>query len=119
MNSYVDVPTDYWAHDYIQEVSNDGWMVGKSTQPPKFGPEDDLIRAELAVILVRARLGVGYLPDKCTSDPFDDVKVTSWFCGWVKKAVELGLLSDYNGRFYPYRHMKRAEIAVVIVELTR
>ncbi len=77
-----------------------------------YDPIRDLIRAEVAVIMVRALHDPGYVPPEATVDPFNDVPNTAWYAKWVAKLKELGLTLGYPGGSYrPLDTVTRAEFA--------
>lgn len=48
---FTDVRTGYWAEDYINEASSNGWIVGYGNG--KFGPDNNITRAEVVTIVGR------------------------------------------------------------------
>jgi hypothetical protein len=50
---FVDVPADYWAAPWIEQLYQDGITNGCSLSPLRFCPEGETTRAEMAVFLGR------------------------------------------------------------------
>jgi len=50
---FMDVPTDYWAADWIEELYLEGITNGCSDNPLLFCPDDSVTRSQMAVFLVR------------------------------------------------------------------
>lgn len=48
---FTDVAANYWAADYINEASANGWIVGYGNGT--FGPDNDITRAEVVTIVNR------------------------------------------------------------------
>lgn len=51
---FQDVPTNYWAAAYIEQLAADGVTSGCSSSPMLFCPTDAVTRAQMAVFLARA-----------------------------------------------------------------
>jgi len=51
--TFSDVPKNHWAYAYIEAVNKAGLMVGYINDPKRFGPQDPLTRAQLAVVIDR------------------------------------------------------------------
>lgn len=76
-------------------------IVGGKGSTTEFKPEDTLTRAEMAKIL---DLMLGYDPAPLTQayDYFTDVPADHWATGYIKTAVELGLVNGFgDGTFRP------------------
>lgn len=50
---FADVPTDYWAADWIEELYHEGITKGCSDNPMLYCPNDSVTRAEMAAFLNR------------------------------------------------------------------
>jgi len=61
-NIFGDVPSNYWAHDWISQFYNAGYTGGCTTSPLNFCPNASLSRAQMAVFLLRAIHGTTYSP---------------------------------------------------------
>jgi hypothetical protein len=51
---FDDVPVSHWAAAWIEQLASDGITGGCSTSPPLYCPENDVIRGDMAIFLVRA-----------------------------------------------------------------
>lgn len=51
--AFDDIPSDYWAYDWVIALAASGITSGCSTSPPLYCPEDPVTRAQMAVFLVR------------------------------------------------------------------
>lgn len=51
--SFSDVPANYWAAAWIQQLYNEGITGGCATSPLRYCPEQPITRAEMAVFLMR------------------------------------------------------------------
>jgi hypothetical protein len=80
---FSDVPTDHWAHAYIEALYREGYVAGCSTSPLMYCPEKNMTRAESAVFVERGIHGADYLPADPETQVFDDVPIWEWFAKWA------------------------------------
>jgi S-layer homology domain len=50
---FTDVPANYWAADWIEQLYNEGLTIGCSSNPLIYCPDDPVTRAQMAVFTVR------------------------------------------------------------------
>jgi hypothetical protein len=81
--TFVDVPFNHWAHDYIEVLYQEGYIAGCSVNPLKYCPDETLTRAESAVFIERGIHGADTLPDQPTEEIFTDAPLLEWFAKWV------------------------------------
>lgn len=102
-----------WARAYIATAMYNG--VVKGYEDASFRPSNKLTRKETVVLVLRA-FGIEEAQDK-TLTFVDSQKVPGWSSGYVKKAVELGIIKGYNDNtFGPDRQITRAEVATIIAK---
>lgn len=101
---------NHWAKDYIAIASANGIVNGYSTN--KFGPDDQITREQMAVMIVKAaRLDLS----TATSDLTDQSQISSWASAAVATAYANGIIKGLpDGRFAPKENATRAQAAVVI-----
>jgi hypothetical protein len=51
---FSDVPTNYWAADWIEQLYEEGITGGCSTSPLQYCPDASVSRDQMAVFLTRA-----------------------------------------------------------------
>jgi hypothetical protein len=88
--TFVDVPFDHWAYDYIEALYEGGFIAGCNSDPLMYCPESAMTRAESAVFVERGVHGAGYLPAQPTEQVFDDVSLGEWFAKWSTALWEDG-----------------------------
>ncbi len=88
--TFVDVPFDHWAYEYIEALFDGGYVSGCSTSPLMYCPEGNMTRAESAVFVERGLHGAGYLPADPGTQVFDDVPLWEWFSKWATGLWEDG-----------------------------
>ena len=102
---FDDVPDDVlWGHA-IQTLGTKGYMSGKAEG--FFDPDASLNRAEIAVLLVRAKLGPEFTPDPSPG---------SWCKCWIDEAVAQGLMSPVTDPLVP---ATRADVATLMWLMTQ
>ena len=107
-NPFPDVKDAGWYIEAIEFVSVNGLMTGYSNG--KFGPNDNLSRAQFAQILYNkeGRPVTG-------ESRFSDVKDGMWYACAVSWAAEKGVVSGVGGgRFAPDRPITRQDLAVML-----
>ncbi|NMB41367.1 MAG: S-layer homology domain-containing protein [Firmicutes bacterium] len=102
---------DHWAKDVIATAAAHGIVSGYSETA--FGPNDNITREQLAVMVSKA----AQLPKAIGDFAFGDSgKVADWAKQAVAAAVEEGIISGYpDNTFRPQDQATRAEAATMIV----
>ena len=83
VGSFVDVPNDHWAYDYIETIYQQGYVSGCSSEPLMYCPDQTMTRAESAVFIERGIWGADYIPAQPTLQIFADVAPWEWFSNWA------------------------------------
>lgn len=113
LRAFSDVPEDYWAQKPISYLSTIGLMDGFSDGT--FKPTKEITRAELAVLLVKAK---GFTVTKDVKIKFKDVPVGDGDAPYISLAVEKKYLGYADGDFKPNKWVTRAEAAVVMARFS-
>lgn len=102
---------NHWGKDAIATAAAYGIVGGYDDTT--FGPEDDITREQMALMIVRA----AKLDTATTSKSFaDGTAISSWATDAVNTAFENGIISGYpDNTFKPQGNAKRAEAVTVIV----
>ena len=67
---FADVPASHWAAAYIEQLHADGLTTGCGQDPLRYCPEQQLLRSEMAVFLLRLKHGAAYDPPAGTGTVF-------------------------------------------------
>ena len=87
---FADVPSNYWAWDYIERLFNAGVTSGCSTSPLLYCPTTTVTRDQMAVFLLRAKHGSSYVPPAPTG-VFEDVPTNYWAAAWIEQLSAEGI----------------------------
>jgi len=113
---FADVPQGYWARRWIEAVYRAGITSGCSTNPRMFCPEGLVTRDQMAVFLLLAKEGPGYVPPPCTTSPFIDISASSPFCPWIQELAERGITTGCgSGLFCPGFPVTRDQMSVFLL----
>jgi hypothetical protein len=81
--TFIDVPFDYWAHDDIEVLYQEGYVAGCNLDPLMYCPDDTMNRAESAVFVERGIHTAEYMPTQPTTQVFADVALDQWYAKWA------------------------------------
>lgn len=105
---FSDVPTNYWAYQYIETAHAHNVIGGYSQAQcaaighayPCFGPNDNITRAQIVIIVVNAK---GWTLNTPGTPTFSDVPANSFAYAAVETAVSHGVISGFvdNGSYHP------------------
>ncbi|ERN51806.1 C40 family peptidase [Alkalihalophilus marmarensis] len=105
---FYDVATNHWAFSEIRQLSNNGIIGGVGNS--NFAPTDQLTRAQIAALVVRAT----NTPLTTTANGFNDVSQSHWAAADISAADRAGFFDHIQGdSFNPNANVSRAEIAVI------
>ena len=115
-STFSDVPTSYWAWQYIEWLYNAGITGGCSTSPLAYCPESPVTRAQMAVFLEK---GVHY-PSAFTPPnlvpTFNDT-VGHWAEDWIETLRNDGITGGCGPNLYcPEDPVTRAQMAVFLLK---
>ena len=100
---------NHWAKEAVNNMGSR--MVIKGIKDGVFEPDRDITRAEFAAIIIRA---LGLKPGT-GSGSFSDIKVSDWFCDYVKTAYSYNIITGYSdGSFKPDGKITREEAMAMI-----
>ncbi len=106
---FSDMPDD-WSTAALQNAVENGLLSGSDG---KIYPSDNMTRAEMATIMVRA---CGATQDADIS-MFTDVKPDDWFYSSMSKAVAMGAFNGSDGKLNPNNYITRQEAFVVLARV--
>ncbi len=95
-----DVPTSYWAWQYIESIYSAGITGGCGTSPLIYCPTAPVTRAQMAVFILRGMHGGSYVPAAATGAVFNDVPASYWAAGWIEQLYAEGITTGCGGGNY-------------------
>jgi ELWxxDGT repeat protein len=111
---FRDVTPDHWAFAAVEALAEAGLTTGCGTNT--YCPDDVVSRAQMAVFLLRAIHGAGFVPPPPTGTVFSDVPVEHWAAAWIEQLAAEGLTTGCGGGEYcPDAAVTRAEMALFIL----
>ena len=112
-NVFLDVDTNDFAASFIERLFLDGITSGCGGN--NYCPNDQVSRAQMAVFLLRAEHGSGYIPPTPTGI-FGDVDLSYWAVNWIEQLAAEGITGGCgNGNYCPNDPVTRAQMAVFLV----
>ena len=107
--NFLDVPTDYWARPFIDDLSARGIVSGFAGD--YFRPDRPVTRAEFAALLQDA---FDQSPGQSTAG-FKDISSDFWAVKAIDRATTTGFLKGYPGNvFQPQQQIPKAQILVAL-----
>ena len=111
---FSDVPDDYWAKDWIEELAEEGITGGYPDGT--YRPNNPVTRAQMAKFMLVAIHGAGYEPPAAGSSQFSDVPDDYWAKDWIEELVAEGIAGGYSdGTYRPGNNVTRAQMAKFLV----
>jgi hypothetical protein len=116
---FSDVPSDYWACDYIRSIYNAGITRGCAQDDPntpenerRYCPEDSVTRGQMAAFIIRAKYGENF--SYTTTPYFTDVPSTHTFFKYVQKLRDDGI-TVVSGTYSVDSYVSRGQMAAFII----
>lgn len=107
--TFSDVPSGYWAGDFIQALSRQGVVAG--FPEGTFRPEEPVTRAQFAAMINKAFPKPALRP----AINFNDVPSNYWARSAIAQAYSIGFMSGYPGNnFRPNEAIPRQQVLVAL-----
>jgi len=115
-STFVDVPPTYWAWKFVENVYNRGIFPACLDTPLSFCPESNVTRGEMALLILRAKMGSAYTPPPCVTARFADVPCSDPRASWINELVVRGVTAGCgNGNYCPDSPVTREQMAVFLL----
>jgi hypothetical protein len=112
---FDDVPTSHPFYDYVMTVEDDGVTAGCGGA--SFCPDAPVTRAQMAVFLLKAKLGEHYVPPPATGAVFADVPAAAFAAAWIEDLSNRGITSGCGGsRYCPGDAVTRRQMAAFLLK---
>ncbi len=114
--SFGDVPTSSIFYPHIENIFHNG--VTSGCGDTRFCPEQPTLRKEMAVFVLKAKEGAGYLPPPATGI-FYDVPASDPFAPWIEELYHRGVVAGCVGpgaqEYCPNDPVLRQQMAVFLL----
>jgi hypothetical protein len=113
LTTFGDVPPTNWAAPWIERLYAAGITGGCGAGV--YCPNSNITRAQMAVFLLVAEHGIGYIPPDATGI-FSDVPADNGFAKWIEQMANEGITGGCGGGNYcPYAPVTREQMAVFLL----
>ena len=113
---FADVPPDYWASGWIEQLYNDAITLGCAVSPLRYCPENPVTRAEMSVFILKSINGAGFTPPPAVGI-FTDVPTSYWAAAWIEELYREKITTGCSTnplKYCPDNLVSRAEMAVFL-----
>jgi hypothetical protein len=116
--SFSDVPSTRGDYRFVETVFHHGITSGCGGTA--YCPENDITRAQMAVLLLRAEHGAAYVPPPATGTVFADVPANAFAAAWIERLADEGITAGCGSgaNFCPNSPVTRAQMAVFLLKTT-
>lgn len=116
---FADVPADFWAAAFIEQLAADGITKGCATNPLRYCPFGEVTRAEMATFLVRVKHGPDFVPPAATG-VFADVPPSYWAAAHIEQVLADGVTAGCATnplRYCPETQVIREQMAAFLARI--
>ncbi len=113
---FLDVPQADTFHSYVETIFRDGITAGCGGG--NYCRDDAVSRAQMAVFLLKSKLGAAHTPPPCAGI-FGDVACPSLFADWVEELYAIGITGGCNTSpllYCPDAPVTRAQMAAFLLK---
>jgi hypothetical protein len=112
--SFTDVTTTSPFYRFIETLVHHNVTGGCMTTT--YCPTSPATREQMALFVLVAKEGTGYVPPSCTTPMFADVQPSSAFCRWIEELARRGVVTGCGGGNYcPFNAVTREQMAVFVL----
>ena len=113
-DSFSDVPAANPFYRFIETLLHHNVTSGCSGT--QYCPANSTTREQMAVFVLVAKEGTGFVPPACTTPMFADVPASNPFCRWVEELARRGVVSGCGGGNYcPSSPATREQMSVFVL----
>jgi hypothetical protein len=114
--SFTDVPSTNPFYRFVETLLHHGVTGGCSATG--FCPSAPVTREQMAVFVLVAKEGTGYVPPACTTPIFGDVPASNPFCRWIEELARRGVVGGCGpGSYCPSSPVTREQMAVFVLRM--
>ena len=114
-SDFLDVPQPDPFHSFVEALLRAGITAG--CQGGNFCRDAALPRKQMAVLLLRSKLGAGHVPPPASGTLFEDVPAGDPYAAWIEELAGLGITGGCGGdNFCPDNPVTRRQMAVFLLK---
>jgi hypothetical protein len=115
--TFEDVPPSNLFYSYVETLAADGVTSGCSVTPSLYCPTSAVNRAQMAVFLLKSKLGAAYVPPAATGTVFADVPANGFAAAWIEDLAGRGITGGCGGSNYcPNAPVTRKQMAAFLLK---
>ena len=112
---FLDVPSSNTFYSFVTKLVSNGITAGIGNQ--LYGVNDNTLRQQMAVFLLKGKYGICYAPPPCTPGYFADVACPSTFAAWIEALAREGITGGCgSGNYCPQNPVRRDQMAVFLLK---
>jgi CSLREA domain-containing protein len=112
---FLDVPAADIFHDYVENLVYNGITAGCGAG--NYCSSDSVKRKQMAVFILKSKLGGTHVPPAATGTVFGDVPASDPFAPWIEELAGLGITGGCGGGNYcPESPVRRDQMAVFLLK---
>ena len=114
VSAFLDVPAGNQFYSFVTTLVSNAITAGIGGG--NYGVNQSTLRQQMAVFLLKAKLGLCYVPPPCAGT-FPDVPCTSVFAPWIEDLAARGITGGCGGGNYcPLNPVRRDQMAVFLLK---
>ena len=114
-STFLDVPPSHIFYSFVEILADNGVTGGCA--PSYYCPENPVTRAQMAVFLLKAKLGSSHVPPAATGTVFGDVPANAFAAAWIEELASLGVTSGCGGGNYcPNQTVTRKQMSTFLLK---
>jgi len=114
-STFLDVPPSNPYFSYVETIAALGITGGCGGA--YFCPDSSVTRAQMAVFLLKAKLGSSHVPPAATGQVFADVPANSFAAAWIEELASQGVTSGCGGGNYcPNATVTRRQMSAFLLK---
>jgi hypothetical protein len=115
VSDFLDVPQGHLFYDFVTKLFANGITAGCGGG--NYCVSSSITRAQMAVFLLKGKLGVCYVPPDPTGTAFGDVPANGFAAAWIEDLAARGITGGCGGGNYcPNSAVTRAQMAVFLLK---
>jgi hypothetical protein len=114
-STFLDVPPSHPFYEFVEILADNGVTGGCA--PSYYCPDNPVTRAQMAVFLLKAKLGASHVPPAATGTVFGDVPANAFAAAWIEELASLGVTSGCGGGNYcPNQTVTRRQMSTFLLK---